>query len=96
MTEHDLTSMSYLFARPPEPGTAMGRIEVVTSGGMASASMPAIKISKPDQAGMTRATIQDAGRTWTGTGPSAMAAVIALLADRVGYRAVVSFKDEQR
>ncbi|HEY2075194.1 MAG TPA: hypothetical protein VGH53_02555, partial [Streptosporangiaceae bacterium] len=56
-------------------------------------SMPDIRVTFED--GMHRAAIEDAGITWTGEGTSTTAAVIALLADRAGYKATVTFKDDE-
>lgn len=85
-------AMSYLFADPPGPDRAMARLEVVTCGGSTGLSMPDIRITFGD--GMYRAEIEDAGRTWAGEGTSVTPAVIALLADRAGYRAVITFKPD--
>lgn len=87
-----MAMMSYLLADRPEPGHAMARLEIVTPGGSTGLSMPDIRVDFGD--GRYTATIEDEGITWTGTGDSQTAAVLALLADRVGYRADVTFKPE--
>ena len=89
-----LSGMSYLFAGPPRPDQAYARLEVVTCGGSTALSMPDVRVTVED-GGMKRATIEDAGITWSGTGPSVTAAVIALLADRAGFEATVTFKPER-
>ena len=43
-----LRELSYLFRDPPEPGHAMGRLEVVTPGGTTALSMPDIGIEYRD------------------------------------------------
>jgi hypothetical protein len=90
---HPLAEMSYLFAEPPGPDRAMARLEIVTCGGTSALSMPAIRVSVVNDSGMKRAEIDDAGRTWSGEGESVTAAVLALLAGRIGYRAVVIMKE---
>lgn len=88
----DLYALSYRFCPSPPAGRAMARIEIVTSGGSTFLSMPEITLTF--DGGEYTATIEDAGRTWTGKGTGQVPAIIALLADRAGYRAAVSYKDE--
>lgn len=88
-----MDALSYLFSPAPEPGHAMARLEIITSGGHVGLSMPDVKLEFDD--GRYMATIEDAGRTWTGEGGSQTAAIIALLADRAGYRAVVTCKEDE-
>lgn len=88
-----LRELSFRFGDPPELGHAKARIEIFTCGGSTCLSMPDVKIER--DAGRYMATIEDADRTWTGEGSSQTAAIIALLADRAGYRAVVTCKEDE-
>ena len=88
-----MDALSYLFSPAPESGHAMARLEIITPGGSTGLSMPDVKIVHHD--GYYAATIEDAGRTWAGRGTSQTAAIIALLADRAGYSAVVTCKEDE-
>jgi hypothetical protein len=88
-----LRELSFQFGDPPFPGHAKARIEIFTPGGSTCLTMPAIKITC--DGGEYMAEIEDAGRTWYGEGSSQTAAIIALLADRAGYRAVVTCKEDE-
>lgn len=89
-----LKEVSYLIrGEQPRPGHAMARLEVLTNGGSTGLSMPDITVTYLP-GGRIRAEAEDAGRTWSGESDSTAGAVIALLADRAGYKAVVTFKDE--
>lgn len=88
-----LRELSFQFGDPPFPGHAKARIEIFTPGGSTCLSMPDVKIVHDD--GRYAATIEDAGCTWAGYGESQTAAIIALLADRAGYRAVVTCKEDE-
>lgn len=89
-----LKEVSYLIrGEVPEPGHAMARLEVLTNGGSTGLSMPDIRVTYLP-GGRIRAEAEDAGRTWAGESDSTAGAVIALLANRAGYKAVVTFKDE--
>ena len=87
-----MDALSYLFSPAPATGHAMARLEIITAGGTIGLSMPDVKI---EHDGGYKATIEDAGRTWTGRGDSQTAAIIALLADRAGYRAIVTCKEDE-
>lgn len=89
-----MDALSYLFSPAPEPGHAMARLEIITGGGTAGISIPDVIIGSAGD-GQVAAVYEDAGIQWRGEGPSAQAAVLALLADRIGYRAVVTFKEDE-
>lgn len=88
-----IRELTFMLADPPPPDRAMARIEIVTCGGSTRLTMPAIKITC--DGGEYMAEIEDADRTWYGEGSSETAAILALLADRAGYRAVVKHKEDE-
>ena len=87
-----LAAMSYLTAPRPGPGRAMARLEIVTSSGRAAVSLPAISLRWDD--GRYLATAEADGLTWSASGPNQGAAVLALLASRIGLRADIGREEE--
>jgi hypothetical protein len=86
----DLGALSVTLMPPPGTWEARGRLEIVTGGGFNSITMPLIGLTRAD--GLFTATIEDEGITWRGTADTTTGAVLALLADRIGYRAEVTMK----
>lgn len=70
------------------------RIQIRTGGGNTSAATLE-PISLEYASGQWTATAESDGLTWTGTADSTMGAIIALLADRIGYVAEVRMKPER-
>lgn len=81
---------------PTWPWDAPTAAAVLTTGGRdtgnAAVSFDDIRISLSD--GLWTAEAEDSGRTWRGTADSNAGAVLALLADRLGMKAVVTLKPE--
>lgn len=88
----DLGSLSMMLMPRPGPFEARGRLEIVTPGGSSAITMPDIALSRAD--GLYTATAVAEGLTWSGTADTVTGAVLALLADRIGYRAEVTIKPE--
>lgn len=88
-----LQEMFYLLGDYPGAGHARAKLEVMTDGGMIGVSAPGIRTACDK--GRWTASYEDAGITWQGSSDAGQsAAVIALLASRSGYKAVVTFKDD--
>lgn len=88
-----LREMSFMFADPPGTGHAMGRLEIVTPAGSTGISIPDIALGFKD--GLWTSDYEDAGHHWHGESEVTKGAVLALLADRIGLKAVVTFKGEE-
>jgi hypothetical protein len=96
MTDDPLASLravSYMFSAPPETGHAMARFEIVTPASSTGISIPDITLGFKD--GKWTADYEDAGIAWHGESEVTAGAVLALLADRIGLKAVVTLKDEE-
>lgn len=88
-----LQEMFYLLGDYPETGHAKAKLEVMTDGGMIGVSAPDVRTACDK--GRWTASYEDAGITWEGSSDAGQsAAIIALLASRSGYKAVVTFKDD--
>ncbi|HEY0933724.1 MAG TPA: hypothetical protein VGD91_08280 [Trebonia sp.] len=89
-----LRDLSLMFADPPkDPHQAMARLELLTCGSSTAVSSRDIRIAH--DGGVYSAEYEDAGFLWHGEGPSTVAALLGLLADRIGYRAIVTPKYEE-
>lgn len=89
----DLKEMFYLLGDRPETGHAKAKLEVLSDSGTIGISAPGIRTACDH--GHWTASYEDEGITWEGSSDAGQsAAIIALLASRSGYKAVVTFKDD--
>jgi hypothetical protein len=87
-----LRNLSYQFHDAPETGYAMARLEIRTPAGMAAISIHNVKLGF--KGGIWTADYEDAGIRWHGESEWTQGAILALLADRIGFRAAVTIKPE--